>query len=523
LGLCDASQSGQFNDTHNAGPGILGWLQLSMQNGTLLAAIDLGSNSFRLEIGRFQSGHIERIEYIKETVRQGNGLDEDKNLSLAAMERGWECLARFGERLHGFKKQQVRAVATQTLREAKNRDEFLQKAQTILGFAIEVVSGHEEARLIYQGVSRLLPQSDEKRLVVDIGGRSTEMILGQGYQANHMESYRLGSVAWSTRYFAKGQFTAAAFKTAEIAAKAVLDQALDNFPPSEWSVAYGSSGTVSAVADLLSANGWASGVITRSGLDWLVERLIKAGHIDQFKVEGLKEDRRPVLGGGVSVLRAIFDLFDIQQMVPAQGALRHGALYDLIDRDTDGGDVRERTVRWLAARFSADEAQAQRVSTVSTALFAQIAALDAQNERYSQKLAWAARLHEIGTHISHDRSYHHGAYILDNVDAPGFSFSELHRMSQLVLGQRGKLRKLEQELTDELFAKQLMSLRLAVLLCHARQMPEHESVKLTFKPGAFKLATNPGWAKRYPQSAWLLGEEVLAWQKTAWKFTADLR
>ena len=494
-----------------------------MQNGTLLAAIDLGSNSFRLEIGRFQSGHIERIEYIKETVRQGNGLDEDKNLSLAAMERGWECLARFGERLHGFKKQQVRAVATQTLREAKNRDEFLQKAQAILGFAIEVVSGHEEARLIYQGVSRLLPQSDEKRLVVDIGGRSTEMILGQGYQANHMESYRLGSVAWSTRYFAKGQFTAAAFKTAEIAAKAVLDQALDNFPPSEWSVAYGSSGTVSAVADLLAANGWASGVITRSGLDWLVERLIKAGHIDQFKAEGLKEDRRPVLGGGVSVLRAIFDLFDIQQMVPAQGALRHGALYDLIDRDTDGGDVRERTVRWLAARFSADEAQAQRVSTVSTALFAQIAALDAQNERYSQKLAWAARLHEIGTHISHDRSYHHGAYILDNVDAPGFSFSELHRMSQLVLGQRGKLRKLEQELTDELFAKQLMSLRLAVLLCHARQMPEHESVKLTFKPGAFKLATNPGWAKRYPQSAWLLGEEVLAWQKTAWKFTADLR
>ncbi|MDP2095567.1 MAG: exopolyphosphatase [Hydrogenophaga sp.] len=494
-----------------------------MQNGTLLAAIDLGSNSFRLEIGRYHSGHIERIEYIKETVRQGNGLDENKNLSLAAMQRGWECLARFAERLHGFKRQQVRAVATQTLREAKNRDDFLRKAQAILGFAIEVVSGHEEARLIYQGVSRLLPQSDEKRLVVDIGGRSTEMILGQGYQANRMESYRLGSVAWSTGYFAKGLFTAAAFKTADIAAKAVLDQALDSFPPADWSVAYGSSGTVGAVADLLSVNGWASGVITRSGLDWLVERMIKAGHIDQFKVEGLKEDRRPVLGGGVSVLRAIFDLFDIQQMVPAQGALRQGALYDLIDRDTDGGDVRERTVRWLATRFSVDEAQAQRVSAVSTALFAQMAALDAQNERYSQKLAWAARLHEIGTHISHDRSYHHGAYILDNVDAPGFSIPELHRMSELVLGQRGKLRKLEQSLTDDLFAMQLLSLRLAVLLCHARQMPEHESIKLSFKSGAFKLSTNPGWAKRYPQSAWLLGEEVLAWQKTTWKFTADIR
>ena len=494
-----------------------------MQNGTLLAAIDLGSNSFRLEIGRFQSGHIERIEYIKETVRQGAGLDENKVLSQAAMQRGWECLARFAERLHGFKKQQVRAVATQTLREAQNRDEFLRNAQAILGFAIEVVSGHEEARLIYQGVSRLLPQSDEKRLVVDIGGRSTEMIIGQGYVASNMESYRLGSVAWSTKYFPKGQFSAAAFKTAEVAAKAVLDQALDSFPPSEWTVAYGSSGTVGAVADALSANGWASGVVTRSGLDWMVDRLIKAGNADQLKMEGVRDDRRAVIGGGVSVLRAVFDLFDIQQMVPAQGALRHGALYDLIDRDTDGADVRERTVRWLCARFSVDEAQAQRVSAVATALFSQVAAVDAQNERYSQKLAWATRLHEIGTHISHDRSYHHGAYILDNVDAPGFSFPELHRMSQLVLGQRGKLKKLEQSLSDELFAKQLMCLRLAVILCHARQMPEHESVKLVYKAGAFKLATNPGWSRRYPQSAWLIGEEVLAWQKSVWKFTADLR
>lgn len=494
-----------------------------MQNGTLLAAVDLGSNSFRLEIGRYHSGHIERIEYIKEAVRQGAGLDENKVLSQAAMQRGWECLARFGERLHGFKKQQVRAVATQTLREARNRDEFLREAQAILGFAIEVISGQEEARLIYQGVSHLLPQSDEKRLVVDIGGRSTEMILGQAYESRRMESYRLGSVAWSTRYFPRGQYTVAAFKTAEIAAKAVLDEALDTFPPTEWTVAYGSSGTVSAVADMLSANGWASGVVTRTGLDWLVERMIKAGNLEQLKIDGLKDDRRPVLGGGVSVLRAIFDLFDIQQMIPAQGALRQGALFDLIDRENDGSDVRERTVRWLAERFSIDPGQARRVSDVATSLFAQIAAEDPQSGRYSQKLAWAARLHEIGTHISHDRSYHHGAYILDNVDAPGFSIPELHRMSQLVLGQRGKLRKMENSLNDELFAKQLLCLRLAVLLCHARQMPEHESIRLTYKAGAFRVSCTPGWAKRYPQSAWLLSEEVLAWQKTDWKLTADIR
>lgn len=495
-----------------------------MQNGTLLAAVDLGSNSFRLEIGRYHAGHIERVEYLKETVRQGNGLDEEKNLGSAAMVRGWECLARFGERLQGFKKQQVRAVATQTLREARNRDEFLNRAQQVLGFPIEVVSGHEEARLIYQGVSRLLPHSDERRLVVDIGGRSTEMIMGQGYTAEVLESYRLGSVAWSSRYFPRGQFTASTLKTAEVAAKAVLDEALDKFPPAQWHVAYGSSGTVGSIADMLGANGWAMGLITRSGLDWLTERLLRAGHVDNLRLDGLKDDRRPVLAGGLAVLRAIFDLYGLDQMLPAQGALRHGALYDLIDRESDGGDVRERTVRWLAQRFSADEAQARRVGEVANALFSQIAAPDEQDSRYSQKLAWAAQLHEIGSHISHERNHHHGAYILDNLDAPGFSLRELHRMSELVLGQRGKLRKLEQSLQDELFAKQLICLRLAVLLCHARQMPEYQAMRLGYKSGAFKLSTPSGWARRFPQSAWLLGEEVQAWQKvSAWKFTADVR
>ena len=492
-----------------------------MNPGTLLAAIDLGSNSFRLEIGRYHGGHIERIEYLKETVRQGNGLDAEKNLSDAAMERGWSCLARFAERLQGFKKPQVRAVATQTLREAKNREVFVRKAQEVLGFPIEVISGHEEARLIYQGVSHLLPHSDERRLVIDIGGRSTEMILGQGYVSHRMESYRLGSVAWSNKYFAKGQFTAAAFRTAEIAAKAVLDEALDLFSPAEWTVAYGSSGTVGAVADALAANGWASGVVTQSGLDWLRDALVKAGDVERVRIEGMKEDRKAVIGGGLAVLRALFDLFDIQQMIPAQGALRHGALYDLIDRISDGTDVRERTVAWLAQRFSVDPAQAERVSQVATALFSQVAAPGPANERYSQKLAWAARLHEIGTHISHERSHHHGAYILDHVDAPGFSLAELHRMSLLVMGQRGKLRKLEEALQDELFAKQLMCLRLAVLLCHARKMPEHTGLQLAYQSGTFKLNTPSGWARRFPQSAWLLGEETVVWQKTGWKFLAD--
>ena len=234
-----------------------------MQNGTRLAAVDLGSNSFRLEIGYLDHGQIHRTEYLKETVRQGNGLDEERKLSMDAMQRGWDCLARFGERLAGFRKSQVRAVATQTLREARNRDEFLARATKILGFPIDVVSGREEARLIYQGVAHLLPQSDEHRLVVDIGGRSTELILGHGFEARTMESYRVGSVAWSMRYFAEGEFSTQAFQMAEIAAKAVLDEALNAYPRDSWEVAYGSSGTVGAVGDILMAAGWPAGAITR--------------------------------------------------------------------------------------------------------------------------------------------------------------------------------------------------------------------------------------------------------------------
>lgn len=494
-----------------------------MQNGTLLAAVDLGSNSFRLEIGRYDSGHIERVEYLKEVVRQGSGLDEEKNLSLAAMERGWECLARFAERLHGFKKNQVRAVATQTLREARNRDVFLRKAQQILGFAIDVISGHEEARLIYQGVSHLLPQSEERRLVIDIGGRSTEVILGQGYAPLRMESYRLGSVAWSTRYFPRNQFTAPMLRTAVIAAKAVLDEALETFPRAEWQVAYGSSGTMGAVADILATHGFPAGMITKPGLDWMTERMLRAGNVDELRLDGLKEDRRPVLAGGISVLHALFELFEMDAILRAEGALRQGALYDLIDRDNDQTDVRERTVRWLADRFTTDKAQAARVSAVATQLFAQVATADPLNGRYSQKLEWAARLHEIGTHISHADAHRHGAYILDHVDAPGFSLPELHRMSQLVLGQRGKLKKLEAELADELFAKQLMCLRLAVLLCHARKDPDIGALRLQYKSRQFKLTAVPGWAKQFPQSAWLLEEEALAWQKTDWRLVLDLR
>ncbi|MGB4116165.1 MAG: Ppx/GppA phosphatase family protein, partial [Polaromonas sp.] len=464
---------------------------------------------------------INRTEYLKETVRQGNGLDANRNLTPDAMQRGWDCLARFGERLAGFKKTQVRAVATQTLREARNRDEFLARANKILGFPIDVISGREEARLIYQGVAHMLPQSDERRLVIDIGGRSTEMIVGKGLEARTMESYRVGSVAWSMKYFPDGLFTERAFESAEIAAKAILDEATNSYRSGTWDVAYGSSGTIGAVSDVLSSAGWASGLVTREGLDWLLDRLIKSQSADRLKIEGMKEDRRTVIGGGVSVLRAVFDLLDIQQMQAAVGALRHGVLYDLLDREQGAADLRSTSVDLLAGKFGTDTVHSQRVSKVAQQLFLMLTAhqISAEPDRYLRKLKWAAQVHEIGSQISHSDYHKHGAYILDHTDAPGFALPELHRLSLLVLGHRGKLRKLEVDFEDRSFIQQLLCLRIAVILCHARRDPDLQGLQLEAgsEPGRlFVLNYRAGWAEAFPQSAHLLREEVLAWQKTPW-------
>lgn len=492
-----------------------------MQNGTLLAAVDLGSNSFRLELGRLDHGQIQRVEYLKETVRQGNGLDEARNLTPDAMERGWACLARFAERLAGFKPRQVRAVATQTLREARNRDVFLARANQVLGFPIDVISGREEARLIYQGVAHLLPQSGEKRLVVDIGGRSTELILGTGFDPRVVESYRVGSVAWSMKYFADGVFTAGAFEKAEIAAQAVLDEALAAYPRGSWDVAYGSSGTIGAVGDVLSAAGHDAGWVTREGLRWLQQELLQARSADRVRLPGLKDDRRAVIGGGLSVLLAVFDLLGIERMQPAAGALRHGVLYEMLDRESAATDVRDRTVQRLATKFEVDAAQADRVGRVAAHFLRALRADGpaSELEGHQRQLGWAARLHEIGSLISHADAHKHGAYILDHVDAAGFSQPELHRLSLLVLGHRGKLRKLEADFEDGLFVHQLLALRLAVILCHARRDPQLHGLRLQSRARAWEIALPPDWARSFPQSAHLLREEAVAWQKLPWSLS----
>ena len=484
-----------------------------MQEGSLLAAVDLGSNSFRLEIARYAHGQLQRVQYLKETGRQGAGLDEQRQLTPEALQRGWDCLARFAERLRGFAPGQVRAVATQTLREARNSEVFTTRGSAILGFPIAVISGPEEARLIYQGVAHLLPASDERRLVLDIGGRSTELILGQRFTAQAVASQRVGSVSWSGRYFADGALTPAAFAAAEVAAKAVFAEVLAQFPRASWDQAYGSSGTVGAVGEILAAMGQPAGLITRAALDELLDKLLRAGHVERIRLDALKDDRRPVIGGGLAVLRAVMDALGMDRLQVAQGALRQGALYDLLAREQPAIDLRGQAVAAQVARFGADPAQAARVAQTAGQLLAQVAPRGAQA---GQTLHWAAQLHEIGACIAHSGYHRHGAYILEHTDAAGFTQSELARLALLVRAHRGKLRKLELDWDDADVILPLACLRLAVALCHARRDPDLGGLRLTHKGQRLALHLRATWAQAYPQSAHLLQEECGDWQRTPW-------
>ncbi|MDZ4140692.1 MAG: Ppx/GppA phosphatase family protein [Methylotenera sp.] len=492
----------------------------------LLAAIDLGSNSFRLEIGRLDSGHIQRVEYLKEAVRQGGDLDEEHNLSPEAIERGLRCLARFGERLQGFDASHVRAVATQTLREANNRDVFTKLAKKTLGFDVEVISGVEEARLIYQGVSRFLPQSNEKRLVIDIGGRSTEFILGQGFTSHHTASLHVGSVAWSQKHFGSGELTEKAFARAEIAAESIFDALGHQYSNEYWDIAYGASGTVGAIADVLVQYGRPIDTITKEGLLWLREELLRAKHADKIRLLGLKEDRKPVIAGGLSIMIGVFDALNIETLHVAHGALRHGLLYDMLAKENDMVDLRNASVQRLARKFDVDETQANNVAEVAENLFEKISEelLFAPGERQSQalKLRWAGMLHEIGGFVSPIDAQMHGAYILDHADPSGFAQSELHWLSLLILGHRGKLKRLEADFSNRMFVMQLLCLRLAVILCHARQTPNLRGFQLNYINNTIRLTLPESWPDQYPQSYYLLDEETLAWQKINWQFKVDI-
>ncbi len=508
-----------------------------------LAAIDIGSNSFRLEIAQLQHGRYRRIAYLKETVRLGAGLDSNGYLTEAAAQRGLDCLGRFAQRLQGFDAPQVRAVATQTLREARNRDAFLIRAEDALGFEVEVVSGREEARLIYAGVSFLQPGAGP-RLVVDIGGRSTELIVGQGRTPRVVESFKTGSVSLSMRWFADGVFTEQRFRDAQVAAGAELEEALEPFAPRHWREALGSSGTAGAVSQILAAAGITDGTITPDGLRWCMAQCLAAGSVQKLALPSLREDRKAIIGGGLALLYTLATHFGIAELRPAKGALRQGVIIDLHERhaarrQAGGGDLRDQSVAALQARFEVDTAQAARVRSVALALLATVlpavlptvlqnglasAPANAQptGPQHSvgtddgealRELGWACDLHEIGLMVSHHDHHRHSAYLMSHVDAPGFSQSQQRRIGELVLGQRGGLRKIEPQLCSERFAWQVLALRLAVIKCHARGAVDPLALRLRRDGRQARLGYRASWADSHLRTMHLLREEAENWAR----------
>jgi len=480
-----------------------------------LAAIDMGSNSFRLEVGRLQRGRYRRIDYLKDMVRLGGGLDDEGRLTEEAVARGLATLERFAHRLRGFSPGQVRAVATQTLREAKNRNAFLERARHALGFPIEVISGREEARLLYAGVAHLQP-GQASRLVVDIGGRSTEMILGAGREPGVAESFQVGCVSLSMRFFPDGRITSDGFRQAQVAAGAELEEGLQPFAPRHWKQALGSSGTAGAVSQILAQAKITDGRITPDGLRWLIARCLEAGDVERLDFPGLKPERRAVLPGGLAILYTLAANFGIKELLPAKGALRQGVIVDLHERlealhRERPGDMRDRSVSELQRRFGVDVEQAARVRSVALALF-DSARPNAETD-VRRELGWACDLHECGLMVSHHDHHRHSAYLLDHVDAPGFSQSQQRRLGELVLGQRGGLRKIDGALGSTDFAWQVMCLRLAVIKCHARDPVDRRALSLTAQGRTGHLGFGDHWAAAHPRTVYLLQEEADAWAR----------
>ena len=482
---------------------------------TTLAVVDLGSNSFRLEIGRVEGDQIYRQDTWRETLRFGAGLDADGRITTVAMKAALQCLARFRERLSGLHPSAVRAVGTNTFRVANNAREFLRRAERSLGFPIDVISGHEEARLIYLGVAHSLPPSSAPRLVIDIGGGSTEFIIGRGLEPERLESLKIGCVGITQRFFPGGKVTAAALESAEMAARVEIEAISREFGRNHWHDAYASSGTAAALADILEHNGFSTGGITPAGLARLRKRLILAGDPRRLKLNALKPERAPVLAGGLAIMSAAVAELGVARIDPVGGALRLGVLYDLLGRTIDE-DVRKLTVDRFLERYRIERTHASRVASLAASLYRR--AVAAPDREQTRLLEWAALLHETGMSVSHISFHKHGAYILQHADMPGFSAGEQTRLALLVFGSRGGLAKMETVLEDPQIRAQLLALRLAVLFHHARTTLAVPRIRLKTR-GRIRFGISKRWLRSHPLTAHLLMRERAQWAQLGhpWK------
>ncbi|WP_304639981.1 exopolyphosphatase [Pseudomonas sp.] len=488
----------------------------------LIAAIDLGSNSFHMVLARVDHGEIRILERLGEKVQLGAGLGEDGNLSEESMQRGLDCLRRFAQLINGLPESAVRVVGTNALREARNRAQFIRQVRQILGHRVDVVSGREEARLIYLGVAHTLADDEGKRLVMDIGGGSTEFIVGERFESLLRESLQIGCVSFTRNFFADGRISATRYAQAYTHARLELMQIEQPIQRLGWQEAVGSSGTIRSIGQCLQAGGQGQGEVTRDGLLWLKRRLIKAGQVEKLDLPGLKAERRPILPAGLAILEAAFDALGIETMTHSEGALREGALYDLLGRHSHE-DVRERTLGALIERYHVDVFQAERVEQMAMRLFREVSQGWDLNSKQADLLSWAARIHEVGMDIAHNQYHKHGAYLIEHADLAGFSRYEQQALALLIRGQRRSLPGPERlaEFGEDATAllRLSMLLRLAILYHHIRGNQEMPSLQVEATEAGLTLSFPSGWLADNPLTQADFEQEAVFWAKVGYTLT----
>ena len=481
----------------------------------MYAAVDLGSNSFRLHIGEPIAGQIHIVRTARDPIRLAAGLGPDNCLSADSVETALRTLRDFSAILRQQRLDAVRVVATNTMRVAKNAEQLLPRFEQAIGYPVEVISGEEEGRLIYMGVARALGRRQERRLVIDIGGGSTELIVGGGEDdaIRLVESFSIGTHPQSATYFHGGHVSADAFETAVNAARARFEDLADRYRAEGWDAVYGSSGTIRAIGEVIARNGIGDRTMSYASLLALRDRLIALGHVDAFDLPGVKRERVIVMTGGLSILIGVMQELGVDRMNAINAGLRLGVLSDLELR-ASRRDRRDVAIQDCLQRFGVDTQRAARTAAIARKLIERLAP---QDEGVKQHLLRASMLHEVGQAISHTGAHKHAAYIVEHADLPGFTAREQRLMSMIVLGQKGNLRKVRDALAVPDLAKAVLAMRLATVFMHARVDADVDQLKLRMK-GRVEIETPRGWLAQHPTVASWFDKEAAAWNEVGVAF-----